>query len=864
MKKYSTDELRQVYLDYFVSKNHSLVGSDALIPKNDTSVLFTSAGMNQFKEYFLGERQDLKRATSCQKCLRTGDLEEVGRTPFHHTFFEMLGNFSFGDYFKKEAIEWGWDFVTKILQIDEGNLWVSVYEDDSEAYEIWRKHVGLSDKKIKHMGPKDNFWPANAIADGPNGPCGPCSEIYYQKGDRKSVEVWNLVFTQFNRSDGGKLAPLPMKNIDTGMGLERMSSVLQGVESNFDIDIFSPIVGAVRKLSGLSERRTLNMIADHARAVVFCIGDGIIPSNDGRGYVVRKLIRRCLHMASALKQDPFLYGVTSSVAEVMGGVYPEILKRSDNIASIIRAEEERFIRNILKDGRERMNKIISSLTKSDQKELPASEAVDLYVTHGVALDYTFERCEAEGIFLDMDKAKALIEEEVGRTRKASKMSGAIFAKGAVKLKRSKFVGYEQEDAQARIVQIIQNGVEVDELRGDDEAALILDKTPFYAEGGGQAGDAGLICCEKRRASFAVTQTQKDKDSILHIGGLVDSANVLRRGDSVAAQVDAGYRQAVKRAHTATHILQAVLRDVLGAHVQQAGSFVEPDRLRFDFTHFKDISDDELARIQVKLNDCVIKNDSVAAAIMLKEKALKTGAMALFGEKYEDKVRVVSVGEYSREFCGGTHLSATGEIGFIFITGESSVGSGLRRIEALTGPMATAKMLDYAAVVRKASEALKTQPEAMMQGISLVLRKLKASQKSILSFQEKGLKEEVAALVKKTKTKNKIVVVAHIFDNFNIALLRSAVDFLKKEVKASGAFLLASVSEDGAQIVCGFTQDLVKKGFSAQSLMKDVLGRHGGSGGGRGDFAQGGVKTAQRKDIEGMLKELSDGINQTKK
>ncbi|MFH0940252.1 MAG: alanine--tRNA ligase [Candidatus Omnitrophota bacterium] len=858
MKNLTTNALRKLYLDFFVAKGHNLVKSDSLVPANDPSVLFTSAGMNQFKDYFLGRRKGLQRATSCQKCFRTGDLEQVGLTPFHHTFFEMLGNFSFGGYFKKEAIEWAWEFVTRALEIDPGSLWVSVYEDDGEALNIWKDHIRLPPDKIKSFGQKDNFWPSNAIKDGPNGPCGPCSEIYYQKEGGESVEVWNLVFTQFDRRDNGVLEPLPNKNIDTGMGIERMASVLQGVDSNFKIDIFSPIVEAVKNAVELSEERPVNMIADHVRAVVFCIADGVLPSNDGRGYVVRKLIRRCAYMNPSKDPKPFLYKIVSSVADAMSEPYPEVLERRDNIAQIIKAEEEKYIKNILEGGSERLNAIIEGLKREGSKVLPAEVGVDLYETYGILPDFTIECSAKAGLTVDKDKMNALFKEAQDRTRAKSKMAGNIFNKGAVSLKNSEFTGYDMDSCEAKVIQLIKDGKEVNEALVGENINVVLDKTPFYGESGGQVGDRGVIVGSDTGFKLVVTDTKKQDGSIVHLGEVSGHGRKIRVNDAVMASVDPQHRQAIKRAHTATHILQAVLRKVLGPHVQQAGSLVEPDRFRFDFTHFKDIGEEEMDAVQELLNDYVLRNDKLIAQQMPKSEALKTGAIALFGEKYEDMVRVVSIADYSKEFCGGTHLDATGSIGLVLITSESSVGSGLRRIEALTGKLAYKRSMNTLTALEEASLALKTRPDGIIPALGQYLERQKALERELSMLRENELKNDIDSIAGKADMIKGVALIIHKFKNFDVDLLRKAVDLLKTKFSAAGVFVLSSVSGENAYFVCGVTPDLVKRGLCADELIKNVLPLAGGSGGGRKDFAQGGTKEISKvdsamKDIERLIR-----------
>ncbi len=846
MKRLTTHELRDGFLDFFTAKGHTRVPSDALVPANDPSVLFTSAGMNQFKDYFLGRKSDLTRAASCQKCFRTGDLDEVGTTPFHHTFFEMLGNFSFGDYFKIETIQWAWEYVTRALEVDPKDLWVSVYEDDQEALDIWKGTLGVAAAKIRKLGAKENFWPSNAIQDGPNGPCGPCSEIYYHRPDGTDVEVWNLVFTQFDRQDAGKLAPLPKKNIDTGMGLERMSSVLQGVSSNFEIDIFAPIVAAVEKAVSTRETRLLRLIADHARAVTFCIGDGVLPSNDGRGYVLRKLIRRCHFMLEADSPEPFLYKIVSSVADVMRRPYPEVLERRDNIAQIIHAEEEKFIKNILEGGSERLAAVISELKSRHQKTLSPEIGLDLYVTHGIQPSFTGEVCAKAGIRVDQEAVRSLIEKEQERSRSASKRTGKIFGGSGITFKPSAFVGHETGTQEARVTQIASDAKEVAEAPAGKSFVLVLDKTPFYAESGGQVGDTGWLKDKSGKVLALISDTQKEDKAIVHEARLQDGAR-LAVGDTLTAEVDAERRQAIRRAHTATHILQAVLRKVLGVHVQQAGSYVEPDRFRFDFTHFKEIAAEEMEDVQRFLNEYVIRNDRLAAEVMPKDEAKKTGAIALFGEKYDETVRVVSIAGYSKEFCGGTHLELTGDIGMIFITGSSSVGSGLRRIEALTGKLAFGRAFDDLRLLAEVGEKLKSPAAQVLNAVEQLIGRIKGMEKELTALQEKELERSLGDIVKSGTKVRDVHFITHRLSNAEVRLLRRAVDLLKGRVPKAGVFFLSATRGEDVFFVCGVTPDMVKRGLSADALIKRVLSVAGGQGGGRKDFAQGGIRETGKTD-----------------
>lgn len=864
MKRLTTNQLRKLYLDFFVARRHRLVKSDSLVPTNDPSLLFTSAGMNQFKDHFLGRIKDFRRATSCQKCLRTGDLDQVGQTPHHHTFFEMLGNFSFGDYFKKEAIDWGWEFVTQALEIDKQDLWVSVYEDDVEAYDLWLRHIGVLPQKIKKLGAKDNFWPSNAILDGPNGPCGPCSEIYYKRSDGSSVEVWNLVFTQYDRRDRGVLEPLPSKNIDTGMGLERMSSVLQGVDSNFNIDIFAPIVAAAKRTSGLADAGCIHAIADHCRAVAFCICDGVLPSNEGRGYVVRKLIRRCLAMPPRDHLKPYLYQVVSSVAGAMGEAYPELLERRDNIAQIIKAEEEKYIRNILEGGSEKLAGVIEGLRREGKTELPARVGFDLYVTYGIQPEFTEEECGRGGVRVDREAIRRLIEGEQTRSRASSKMSASIFSVDEAALEPSEFVGYETDACIARVLQILKESKKVDEARIGEDVGIVLDKTPFYGASGGQVGDRGELILKGTHFKVAIEDTKKEGASLVHFGRVAGPDHAgrecLRVGDAVEAVVDVRHRQGVRRAHTATHILHAALKKVLGEHVQQAGSLVEPDRLRFDFTHFKDMTQKETDDVQDLLQDLVLRDDPVVAEAMSRAEARKTGAVALFGEKYGETVRVISVGDYSKEFCGGTHLDATGEVGPIFILSESSVGSSLRRIEAVTGRLAYEKIKKTFDALQDVAGRLKAKTDQVLAVLDEHLSRQKMAERELLQLRETCLKQEIERRVKTPKDVAGFKVVAYAADEpMDPQLARWAIDFQKKAIPVAGVFVVVTQQPSGVNFVCGTTANTAGQIISAKDLVCEIVGLAGGSGGGRTDFAQGGTKDMEK--AQRLLKDPESTIEQ---
>ena len=708
----TTDDLRQKFLKFFQDKKHLLFSSDTLVP-DDESLLFTSAGMNQFKPYFLGEKKDVSRATSCQKCLRTGDLDRVGKTAYHHTFFEMLGNFSFGDYFKKEAIEFAWEFLTKILNLEKKQLWFSVYKDDSEAFDIWKKHIGISSDKIVKLGEESNFWPANAPSLGPDGPCGPCSEVFFDCGSNvgckkpncnpdcscgRFVEVWNLVFTQFNRKGKNNLEPLPQKNIDTGMGLERMASVLQNKESNFQIDILAPLVDEVKKLVDIESSKpnvqsSINAIADHVRAATFAVADGVFPSNKKGGYVIRKIIQRALLHGHRLgNKKPFLYKLPESLAELMGKQYPEIIQKKDIISKIIRAEEDRYFLTV-KEGELYLNEFKEELSKLGHNTITGKDAFRFHDTYGVDLDFIKTYVEVNGLKLDkkwLEDFNDLLEEQQERSRKKSMFDQDIFKEKDFILEESTlFVGYQKTESEGKLLRLflVEDGKhsskkEVERLNSDEEGIVLSDITPFYAESGGQLADKGRI--QTKEGNFLVEKTFKVGNAILHKGKVMEG--FIKQGQAKLI-IDKNRRDALARAHTATHLLQAALRQVLGEHVIQQGSLVDEDEFRFDFTHFARLSSKEKEEVQNLVKKFIANQDRVEKKELSLEEAKKEGALAFFKDKYQNKVRVISISSYSKELCGGTHVENTSFIKDFHIESESSISSGIRRIKALVADKA---------------------------------------------------------------------------------------------------------------------------------------------------------------------------------
>lgn len=848
-----TDDIRDSFLKYFEKKNHSLLASDSLVPQNDPTLLFTGAGMNQFKEYFLGLKKDLKRAASSQKCLRTADLDEVGKTAYHHSFFEMLGNFSFGDYFKKEAIEWGWDYLTNTLKIPKERLRVSVHKDDKEAYEIWSTLIRKD--WIYKLGDKDNFWPSNAPKLGPNGPCGPCSEIYFDQEpsqgeggsveDKRFAEIWNLVFTQYDRQEGEKLVPLAQKNIDTGMGLERLACVLQGKKTNYEIDIFQPIhekiesllLGAEKKVSG-EKRTNLYAISDHVRAVVFAVADGVIPSNDGRGYVIRKLIRRALWRAHEIKPmqelDPFLHEVVPIIASVMRKPYPEIEGAGASIALTLKGEEQRFL-DTFETG-ERL--LTSHLANLKTKKLAGEFVFELYDTYGFPDELTKMIAIERGFEIDQEGFDRLMEGQRKRAKEASQISGNIFASTDLEKKiagvaPTHFLGYQSLASSAKVL--------LDEIQAS-KGVIVLDRTPFYAESGGQVGDQGTL--ESKSFKAWVVDTQKKDTVFLHIVEIEKGS--IKTGDEVMATVDRGRRERAMRNHTATHLLHAALRQLLGNQVRQLGSLVAPEKLRFDYSYSKPLSEDEIRKIEDLVNAEILKDTALTKEEKSTEDAKKEGAISFFGEKYGKKVRVVSVPGFSKEFCGGTHCDRTGQIGAFVITSDSSVASGTRRIEALTGEGA----LDYVRGLRqqmgRLSERLKTSPAQLEDRIA----KLQENVKKLEKTQAEGFRTKMdpKLIVEQAKPVGSLRFVAHKEKDFDLSMLRNLSDSIRAS-SANTVYFLGTENSDKIHFLLGMSPDLGKTKLDLRPLGQQLTPILKGQCGGRADLVQGGAQNAGQLESE---------------
>jgi alanyl-tRNA synthetase len=883
-----SDDIRSLFLEFFKDKGHKITPSDSLVPSSgDQSLLFTGAGMNQFKSYFLGATvPPAPRVCSSQKCLRTGDIERVGRTPAHHTFFEMLGNFSFGDYFKKEAIHFAWEFLTKTLQIPPEKLSVSVYDEDQQAYDIWNKEIKVPAERIFRFGEDNNFWPANAPSDGPNGPCGPCSEIFYDFGEKygcglptcsiacgcnRYVEIWNLVFMEFDRQDKGKLVPLKKKNIDTGMGLERITAVMQGVVSNFETDIFKHLIKHIVDIvkveySSSSESGTrIKRIADHIRGLVFLVADGVSPSNEGRGYVERRILRRAVRDGINLGvKKPFLYKLVPAVVEVMGKAYPELKDKHVHIARVIKAEEEKFLETV-ESGIKLLDDIVIKLKSAGCKIFPGDEAFKLYDTCGFPVDLTESILHEKGIKLDIAGYEKALSEQKELSRAGSKIASEIFARTEIDeirniLKESVYVGDETPAADVIIEAILVDGKLIQAYPAPDmsgsqketaqekiqwdtpnqDIVIITDKTPFYGESGGQVGDIGWFRADG--VEIEISDTQKMEKYILHIGRLKNGT--IKTGMKIRAEVNSERRQAIACNHTATHLLHHALRSVIGSTVEQSGSLVQPERLRFDYSMTKAPSENELQSIEGLVNQRIRGNAEVAVKIMPQAEARKLGAMALFSEKYGDTVRVLIIGDYSKELCGGSHIKQSGEIGYFRIISDASIGSGLRRIEAITGKEALKYTYELEKVLAHSAQLLQTTKHQVPQKIKQLSEKLEQAQAQLVQYHKQENKEiaktlmERAAHIQTAGAGIKLVV--EILENKSLEDLRAVIDYLRNSGE-SIITLLAVAVEGKANLILMMTPKLCRDDFNAIGLIKEIAPIIEGSGGGRKDMAQAGGK-----------------------
>ncbi len=862
------NELRKLFLDYFARRGHKIVPSSSLVPKNDPTLLFTNAGMVQFKSVFLGEDvRDYKRAVTSQKCVRAGgkhnDLENVGHTARHHTFFEMLGNFSFGDYFKKEAIQFAWEFLTKEVKLPADKLWATVYKDDDEAFELWRTVVGLPAERIVRLGEKDNFW-----SMGDTGPCGPCSEIIIDQGPEMScgkpgcsvgcdcdryLEIWNLVFMQYNRDATGKLTPLPKPSIDTGMGLERVSAVSQKVKSNFETDLFQPIIREIAALAGVPYHKdeqtdiSYQVCADHLRSMTFLISDGVLPSNEGRGYVLRRILRRASRYGRLIGiNKPFLYKLTGAVVDEMKGAYPDLADSREHVAKVVLLEEERFA-TTLESGLALLNEAVEKLKAAKQVMIPGDLLFKLYDTFGFPLDLVADMARDMHLELDEEGYRKAMQEQRDKARAAWAGSGEekikpVYKEISAGIRKTTFTGYGMLEGTGEIVALIKGDRKVAEVKEGDEAEIILDQTPFYAESGGQVGDRGELLGEG--AKFAVSDTVKPVEGIFVHRGAVKKGG-FKVGDAVLAKVDAAERMDIVRHHTATHILHAALRSVLGEHVKQAGSLVAADRCRFDFTHYTALTEREKERVEELVNERIIENHPVDIAEMDIEQAIASGAMALFDEKYGDKVRVVTVKDVSKELCGGTHAQASGDIGLFKIVSESGIAAGVRRIEILAGRRAYDAVRKEEQQLREIGRMLKASDPDVAGRVERLVNQLRESEKELDRLKHKLQSSQAGDVMSDVRDIKGVKVLAKRADGMDARDLRDFGDKLRDRL-GSGILALGSVKDDKVSLIVMVSKDLTNR-FHAGNIIKEMAPILGGTGGGKPDLAQSGGKDPGKLD-----------------
>ncbi|PLT30898.1 alanine--tRNA ligase [Peribacillus deserti] len=864
MKKLTGAQIRQMYLDFFQEKGHSIEPSASLVPHDDPSLLWINSGVATLKKYFDGRViPQNPRITNAQKSIRTNDIENVGKTARHHTFFEMLGNFSIGDYFKEEAITWAWEFLTddKWINFPKEKLSVTIHPEDDEAFKLWNEKIGIPTERIIRL--EENFW------DIGEGPSGPNTEIFYDRGpeygddpndpelfpggeNERYLEVWNLVFSQFNHNPDGSYTPLPKKNIDTGMGLERMACVVQEVPTNFDTDLFMPIIKATEEISGVKygsgkeADMAFKVIADHIRTVSFAVGDGALPSNEGRGYVLRRLLRRAVRHAKKISINrPFMFELVSVVGEIMKDFYPEVKTKQEFIETVVKNEEERF-HETLNDGLHILAEVIKKEKEKNSSTIPGEDVFRLYDTYGFPVELTEEYAEEEGMKVDHEGFEQAMEAQRERARAARQDVGSMQVQGGVLgdiTAESKFVGYDHLEADGTVEAIVKNGQLAEEAGAGEEIQVVLTETPFYAESGGQIADIGIITGTDVKLSVKDVQKAPNGQNIHRV--IVESG-ILKKGTSVHAVVDAANRTEITKNHTATHLLHQALKDVLGVHVNQAGSLVQNDRLRFDFSHFGQVKPDELEKIEEIVNQKIW--DSLAVQIDYKNlnEAKEMGAMALFGEKYGDIVRVVQVGKYSLELCGGCHVPNTSVIGLFKIVSESGIGAGTRRIEAVTGAAAYGQLKEQINILQDAAAKLKANPRELPVRIESVLAEMKELQRENESLTAKLSNIEAGNLVNQVKQIDGVPVLAAKVQAQDMNNLRSMADDLKQKL-GSAVILLGSVQGEKVNLIAGVTNDLMEKGYHAGKLIKEVAARCGGGGGGRPDMAQAGGKDPDKLD-----------------
>jgi alanyl-tRNA synthetase len=845
-------DIRASFLDFFARHGHTVVASSPLVPANDPTLLFTNSGMVQFKDVFLGrESRSYHRATTAQRCLRAGgkhnDLENVGYTARHHTFFEMLGNFSFGDYFKRDAIRHAWELLTKVWGLSGERMWITVYETDDEAYEIWTREIGVPAGRVVRIGDKpgagkyqsDNFWQM-----GDTGPCGPCSEIFWDHGagvpggppgsadadGDRYIEIWNLVFMQFNRDEAGVMHPLPKPSVDTGMGLERIAAVLQGVHSNYEIDLFQDLIKAAARETGTRDlaNDSLKVIADHIRACAFLIVDGVIPGNEGRGYVLRRIIRRALRHGYQLgRKEPFFYALVDDLARVMGPAYPELPKAQERVKQVLRAEEERFGETL-----EHGMKVLEGALMREDRMLDGETVFQLYDTFGFPVDLTADIARGRGIMVDHAGFEAAMQRQREQARAASKfkMTAGVEYHG----EPTEFCGYETLEAEGTVVAIYREGTQVEEIQSGESAAVVLDRTPFYAESGGQVGDRGEVVGSG--GTFIVDDTQKIQAEVFGHQGRLTTGR-LRVGESVKARVDAVARARAAWNHSATHLMHAALRQVLGPHVQQKGSLVDPERTRFDFAHNEPLTDAEIRKVEALVNREIRRNAEVSARIMKFDDAIRAGALAFFGDKYGDEVRVLQMGDFSTELCGGTHVRRTGDIGFFKIVSQSGIAAGVRRVEAVTADGALALVQDQEARIAEAAAALKAQPAEITAKIRQMQDNVRSLEKELARLKSRAAAAQGDDLVTLANEVKGVKILAATLDGADAKTLRETMDKLKDKLRSATIVLAASDGEK-VSLIAGVTPDLTAK-VKAGDLVNFVARQVGGKGGGRPDMAQAG-------------------------
>ena len=848
------NELREKYLQFFASKDHLVLPSYSLIPENDPTLLMVGAGMAPFKPFFTGKmKPPHPRITTSQKCVRTGDIENVGKTARHHTFFEMLGNFSFGDYFKREAIAWAWEFITKHLEIPEEQLWVTIYPDDEEAFDIWTKEVGVNPKRVVKL--EDNFWEI-----GP-GPCGPCSEIYVDLGPERGcsdncvlgcdcdryLEIWNLVFTQFDRDEAGNYNPLAKKNIDTGAGLERIASVLQNKKSNFETDLIFPIIEYASKVSGVKYETStkndisLKVIADHARSMTIMILDGILPSNEGRGYVLRRIIRRAIRHGRLLGiETSFLAGAVDAVITIFGNVYPELVEKQDYIRKVISLEEERF-HTTLAQGIELLSKLIADLKVTGKDVLDGKSAFKLYDTFGFPWELTAEILEENKFSLDKDAFDAAMNEQRERARAARQENQRVSVPDLTGINVDS-LKQDYNVTTAKVVLLWKDGKAVEQVHDGEEVGIILDTTAFYAEGGGQAGDTGMIETEVGKVEIENAKKLAN-GTIYHIGMVVEG--LIKVGDNVKILIDAEVKQATARNHTATHLLHAALKNIVGEHVNQAGSSVNSERLRFDFSHFEPLTTEQIEKIEQQVNEAILKAITVDISEKTQNEAKEMGAMALFGEKYGDIVRVVNIKDFSVELCGGTHVNNVAEIGLFKIVSEAGVASGVRRIEAITGKLAYDKVNIVEKTLNKTASLLKSRNNEVVEKIEALLTQVKTLEQQLAVANSKMAQETASELLATAIDVNGVTIVNAEVEIEDMDGLRNLADLLRDKLTVGVIVLGAKIADDKVNFVVMATKDAVAKGIHAGNIIKETAKIAGGGGGGRPDMAQAGGKNPKK-------------------